>query len=257
LYKIIIVEDEALIRKGLRFSINWEEYGTTVVGEAENGKKGLELIEKTHPDIVITDVNMPLMSGIDMIKESIVEYKYQSIIISGFDEFDFIKEAMTVGSVDYLLKPFSTENLIDAILKAIKKIKQEQLYELSSNVSERVNEFTIPLTMNVEDRVVNEMLQYVRNNYDKKVRLSDVSQFLNYSETSLKRRFKATMTTTFNNYLNTYRIKKAIELGTNSDYSIQEISARCGFTDYKYFSVVFKKFTNFNAMEFFQFIKKD
>ena len=256
MYKVIIVEDEELIRKGLIFTINWEEIGTIVVGEAENGVKGLELIKELNPDIIITDVNMPLMDGIEMIKNSINDFSYQSIVISGYDEFEYVKGAMSVGSVDYILKPFSQEDIIKAIHKAIKKIKQVRLFDSSINLGEQIQTLKLSLISNCEDKIVNKMLKYVHENYHKKVVLFDVSKCLNYSETSLKRKFKSAMTITFNNYLNTYRIKKAIELGMNSDYSIQEISSKSGFSNYKYFSVVFKKYTNYNAKYFFEHIKK-
>ena len=256
MYKVIIVEDEALIRKGLRYSINWETYKTVVIGEAENGQKGLELIYKVKPDIVITDVNMPIMSGIQMIKNAVETQEFQSIIISGYDEFDYIKGAMAVGSVDYLLKPVSKDDLIKAITKAVKKIEQVHVYNLSKSLGDEMKKLDISLRLYNDDKIVNSMIQYVKEHYKDKIRLSDVSQSLNYSETTLKRRFKTKMNITFNTYLNAYRVKKAIELARNSDYSIQEISSRCGFSDYKYFSVVFKKYTNFSVLDFFKYIKQ-
>ena len=74
MYKVLIVEDEDIIRKGLLFTVNWQEAGCVVVGEAVDGEEGLEKIRETRPDIVIVDINMPIKDGLAMLEESIGEY---------------------------------------------------------------------------------------------------------------------------------------------------------------------------------------
>lgn len=90
--KVLIVEDEDIIRKGLMFMAKWSQYDCVVVGEAINGNDGLKQIEEKRPDIVIVDINMPEKDGLSMIEESIELYGYDTIIISGYSEFSYAKK---------------------------------------------------------------------------------------------------------------------------------------------------------------------
>lgn len=113
---LLIVDDEVEIRSGLRTVIPWESYSISVIGTASNGKEALEMICNYHPDIVISDIKMPEMSGLQLIKE--VNDKGIScsfIILSGFDDFNYAKSAIKYGVKDYLLKPVVIQELLDII----------------------------------------------------------------------------------------------------------------------------------------------
>ncbi len=125
--KIFLVEDEVIIRHGIRDTINWEENGFLFVGEAGDGEYAYPLILKTEPDILITDVRMPFMDGLELsrlVKKVLPDTKI--IILSGYNEFDYAKEAIKIGISDYLLKPVSSSNLIDALKKVADTIKEER-----------------------------------------------------------------------------------------------------------------------------------
>lgn len=117
MYKVLIVEDEDIMRKGLMFMPKWQEIDCIVVGEAANGKEGLEKIQKHKPDIVIVDINMPVMDGLEMLEKSIREYGYDAIIISGYGEFDYARRGISLGVSEYLLKPVNYSKLYEAIRK--------------------------------------------------------------------------------------------------------------------------------------------
>ena len=93
MYRVVVIEDEEAIRKGIIMSIDFSALNCILIGEASNGVEGIKLIQEKKPDIVITDVTMPLMSGIEMIEQTL-EYNYTSIIISGYDEFSYAKKAI-------------------------------------------------------------------------------------------------------------------------------------------------------------------
>lgn len=94
MYRVLLVEDEEIIRKGIRYSVPWEEYGCSVVAEAENGAVGEEKIAELRPDIVITDITMPVKSGLEMIADTREEYKYIAIILTGYSEFEYAQQAI-------------------------------------------------------------------------------------------------------------------------------------------------------------------
>lgn len=127
--KIIIVDDERIIRKGLERSIAWESMGCTVVGTASNGVEGLEMIETLNPDIVLADVKMPQLNGLDMADAALqINPLLKFIIISGYSDFDNVKKAMKLSAVDFIQKPVSDLELTDAISKAKHEIELTHNY---------------------------------------------------------------------------------------------------------------------------------
>lgn len=121
--KLIIVDDELLMRIGLRSMIQWEEHGFQIVGEASNGKEALELAVKLIPDLIITDVRMPTMDGLELIKETGKRLKHcKYVILSNFDEFRYVKEAMQLGASDYLIK---SDIKPDSLIQLLSQIRQQ------------------------------------------------------------------------------------------------------------------------------------
>lgn len=123
MYKILIVEDEDIIRKGLIFMMDWLKVNCVVAGEAADGEEGLKKIKEIRPDIVITDIKMPFKNGIQMLEESITLYGYEAIIISGYSEFEDVKKAITLNVTEYLLKPIDFIHLYQTIEKLTDKIE--------------------------------------------------------------------------------------------------------------------------------------
>lgn len=141
LYKVILVDDEEEVREAIRRRINWEEIGFTVVGTAENGEDALELAESMEPDVVMTDIQMPFMDGLTMLrkfKEKVPDVK--SVIFSGYDDFEYAKEAIRLEAEEYILKPVDADELRE-IFKRIKvrlddKLKERRNVELLSKYYE-------------------------------------------------------------------------------------------------------------------------
>lgn len=236
--KVLIAEDENLIRKKLLHFIDYDALGMVVVADVANGVSGVELIKKYKPDIVLADINMPEKDGLDMIKETL-DYDYIAIIISGYDYFSYAQRALKYGVTDYLLKPISLDDLNEALVNAREIIYKKR--SVISRNSDIENAIDISTDEAIKDSTVVEMINFIKINYQDKISISDLSKKLAYSESMLNRKFKKEVHITFNEYLNRYRINKAIELLKNSDYNITEISYMCGYSSAKYFSRVFKK----------------
>ena len=237
--KVLIVEDENLIRKKLLHFIDYDALGMVVVADGSNGVEGVDLIKKYQPDIVLADINMPEKDGLDMIKETL-DYDCIAIIISGYDYFSYAQRALKYGVTDYLLKPISLDDLKEALINA-----REIIYKKRNVISQKTDlENAVDISLNplIKDSTVLEMIDYIKNNYEEKISISDLSKELAYSESMLNRKFKKEVHITFNEYLNRYRINKAIDLLKNSDYNITEIAYMCGYSSAKYFARVFKKY---------------
>ncbi|WP_105617660.1 response regulator transcription factor [Vallitalea okinawensis] len=122
--RILIVDDEPLFREYLRKKINWQDYGFNIIGEAKNGVEALELTDELYPDIVLTDINMPHMNGLELTEELYKRYPDMGVIlITGHSEFEYARKAVKLGVADYILKPFQKEELLMTLLKFRNNIK--------------------------------------------------------------------------------------------------------------------------------------
>jgi len=123
MYKVLLIDDEPIIRKGLKNTIPWESYGCAVCGEAADGIEGLDRIKELKPEIIITDIRMPGMNGLDMI-ENIHETLPGSkvIILTGYRDFEYAKKAIQVGAFDFLLKPSDLEAMGKSICRAVESL---------------------------------------------------------------------------------------------------------------------------------------
>lgn len=121
MYRVLIVEDEKVIRKGIIYVVDWAAFDCLVVGEAENGQQGLDMIEQLHPDIVITDVRMPLMDGLEMVQKGRERQDFETILLSAYDDFDYVQKALRLEACEYLLKPVDNDGLNRAIERACRR----------------------------------------------------------------------------------------------------------------------------------------
>ena len=125
--KVLIVEDEELIRKGIALTVDWATLDCVVVGEAANGAEGLEKAEKCDPDLIITDLKMPQMDGIEMLERLRQAGKTTHVIIlTAYDSFSYVQTALRLEAVDYLLKPFHDGDLEKAVQRVQAKLAPKQ-----------------------------------------------------------------------------------------------------------------------------------
>ncbi len=125
--RVFLVEDESTIRSTLRDTVPWSQLGYEFVGEATDGEMALPLIGTTHPDVLITDIKMPFMDGLSLSKLVLKEFpNTKIIIISGYDDFEYARQAIEIGVEQYLLKPITKANLMNVLREVKEKIEQEQ-----------------------------------------------------------------------------------------------------------------------------------
>lgn len=256
MYRVVIAEDEDMIRKGLVYSIPWSKMECSVVGEARNGREGIEEIRKKKPDIVVTDINMPVMDGLTMLEQT-AEFLYSAIILTGYSDFEYAKKAISFGVKAYLLKPLNMEEIWEAVEAAKRDCRVKGAYITSLKQKEELKQASPVKEYQknpVEEALVRSMLSYIEENYGRKVLMQDVVDTFHYSETFLNRKFKDATGITFNEYLNRFRIQKALEFMQQEEMNINGIAWKCGFGDYKYFGSVFRKYMGCSPKEYLKSI---
>lgn len=259
MYKVAVIEDEEIIRKTIILTIPWKDMDCVIVGEASNGEDGAGLILTKNPDIVVMDINMPVKDGLTMLEETYEQGHYTAIILSGYSDFEYARKAFHYGVKGYLLKPINVEEFVNTVQYAKKEcdIRREWLEkQVSKDNLKSMSVMKDVVEQKLDDEVVKRMLEYVYENYQKKIVFQELVDTLNYSDTFLNKRFKDAVHTTFTDYLNRYRVQKSIEQMLGGKTSVQDIAISCGIPDYKYFSVVFRKFVGCSPKEYLNSIHR-
>lgn len=248
MYRIIIVEDENILRKGLVLTTPWEDHNCKVIAEAKNGQEGLDLILKLRPDIVITDIKMPIMDGIEMLEEVRKTYDPVIIFVTAFNDFEYAKKAIDFRVIDYLVKPFDDQQLNQAINKAVLKVGERSKVVENKELDlldKRLSESTKSKHVNIL-----KALEYIENNYPENISIADISKDIDVSESYLSHLFKEETNFTIVEYLTMYRISMATRLLKDTNIRINEVAEKVGYQDQRYFSQVFKKFLGITPKQF-------
>ena len=222
MFTVILADDEELIRVSLRYLLLENCENVKVIGEAANGEEALEKIKNLHPDILITDIKMPRMDGLTLLKE-IREQNFSTkvIILSGYAEFDYARQAMEYGVSDYVLKPVKGMELRDAIMDCI-------------------GEITAP---EEEPSAAEKVIAYIREEYYRPLSLEQLAAYFNFSPKYISNLVKAQTGKSYTDYLTDLRISHAVELLVRTNMEIKEIAAAVGYEDQQYFHRIFKKKT--------------
>lgn len=257
MYKVIVVEDEELIRRGIVFTTDWGKLDCIVAAEASNGQEGIEKIAEYKPDLVITDITMPVCNGLKMIEEvKKIGLKIEFIVLTGYDEFEYAKKAISLGVSEYLLKPIDDNEFYLAVEKVTNKIKDRNIHNKMAEVISKINEnFHLDINKQVDRKLinnihVNKIIDKINSDYDKELTIYNVAESLEISESYLSRIFKKYTSKTFIEYLTNFRIQKAVEMLENPDYKVYQIANCVGFNDVKYFNTVFRKIVGYRPTEF-------
>ena len=208
LYSVMLVDDEEEVIQIIMKKLDWASMGFQIVGYAHNGAEALELAEECQPDVVMTDIKMPYMDGLELSRR--LKERYPSIriiIFSGFDEFEYAKQCIGLGITDYLLKPIVRTDIREACQKAIR-----ELDALPAAVPEQ------PVLQDVSSDMEH-VKQYIDNHYpDSALNLTAIAQEFGYNPSYLSRRFKADCGQNISDYITACRMEKAKKY-TGSSYS--------------------------------------
>ncbi|MGN0542886.1 MAG: response regulator [Acutalibacteraceae bacterium] len=225
--RVLLVDDEIIIRRGFRQLFDWEAHDCEVVGEAADGMEALSQIDSLNPDIVIMDINIPIMNGLKVIQLSRMKHPETAfIIVSGYDDFAYCREALRLQITDYILKPVDYEEFgacIDNLKIAL--FQQKSAEETEGG----------------DERIINKIVRFVQNHLAEEISLSVLAEEFHFSTQYVSQLFKNEIGVNFLTYLTNIRMEKAKKLLLGTDLPIAEVSEQSGYGDYRVFTKVFKK----------------
>lgn len=240
MFRLIIVDDERIIREGIAAMIDWQSLGIEVVALCSNGVEAYDAIADNFPDIILTDIKMPDMDGIELIRRvHALDEGIQFIILSGYSEFDYAVEVMKYGVRHYLLKPCNENNIIAAMQDVCASLREtsnpETAKPLPSSCAPPQKDFIRRTLAYVDEHLSNEnlSLKYIAEN------------FLYLSADYVGKQFLKETGQKFSAYLNQTRVEKAKELiETQYGDRIYHVAEAVGLGNCpQYFSQLFKKYT--------------
>lgn len=250
MFKILVVDDESLVRKGIVMETDWASLDCMVVAEAANGEEGLDAIHKYRPDLVICDIRMPKMDGIEMVTELRNEGNETYVIfLTAYDDFAYAQNAVKLGASDYLLKPFEDGELEEAVLRIKRKVEERQSQggrEHEENVLAHAS-----IQKGEKSKYVAEAMAYIMEHYaDTDIGVRKIAESLGLSEGHLSHTFKKETEYTINAYITRYRVRVAMKLLQNCRYKVYEVAEMVGYKDITYFSTIFKKIAGVTPSEY-------
>lgn len=225
--RVLLVDDEIMIREGFKRLFDWEAHDCQVVGEAGDGMEALAQIDALRPDIVIMDINIPIMSGLKVIQLSRIKHpQIAYVIVSGYDDFSYCQQALRLQITDYILKPVNYEEFGTCIDNL--KIS---LFE--QRVSQELQEQA--------ERVITGITRYLQEHLAEEVSLSVLAEQFHLNPQYISQLFKNEIGVGFLAYLTNIRMERAKKLLLSTSLSVAEVAEQSGYGDYRVFTKVFKK----------------
>ncbi|MDO4488848.1 MAG: response regulator [Eubacteriales bacterium] len=223
--RVLLVDDEIMIREGFKRLFDWEAHGCEVVGEAADGMEALAKIDSLVPDIAIMDINIPIMNGLKVIKTARMKHPEMAfVIVSGYDDFSYCREALRLQITDYILKPVNYEEFGTCI---------DNL-----KISMFRNKITDEPT---ETRTIISITKYLQDHLAEDVSLTVLAEEFHLNPQYISQLFKSEIGVNFLAYLTNIRMEEAKRLLLGTSLPIADISERAGYGDYRVFTKVFKK----------------
>lgn len=245
-FKYIVVEDEDLIRSNTIKKVEKLGLPLEFVGESDNGKIAMHLLEEKRPDIVLTDIMMPVMDGLELAEQ--IQFLYpnmRTVIVSGYSDFELAKKAIRFGVVDYLLKPIDIEELKQVLSKTIGRLRERYDNEKYSDLKAGSG------TELSNEQIVDMIESYIGKNYAGEITLGIIAERFGFTSDYLSKVYKKYKKESPIKYLVRLRVENAKELLMDyPNLEVKRIGEMVGYPDPYYFSRVFKQQTGVYPTEY-------
>ncbi|HFE9685873.1 response regulator [Clostridium perfringens] len=244
----IMVADDEQLERSVLIAILKKNLRVKEIIEARNGKEALELNRELNPDIIIMDIKMPGINGIKALELIKKENPNKEIImLTAYDDFEFIHKVLVLGGSDYILKPIKPDKIMEIVDNIIDKVENKGI-ELGDK--KHIDEKYLDSSLTNEEKIVDKVSKYIDDNMDKMLKLEELASICNLSPGYFSRVFKKETGKTVITYINEKKVERAKKLLKESKEPIINISLDLGFDDCGYFIRVFKKITGLTPKAF-------
>ncbi|MCR2803879.1 response regulator [Paenibacillus soyae] len=260
MWKVLLVEDETFVRESVKEIIRWEEMGFSLCGEASNGEEALEIIKREPPDLVLCDIVMPKMDGLQLLKETRragIGSKF--VMLTCIGDFESMRQAMEFGASNYILKlSMSVKDLRETLGKIsaeLTAVKPAAAYSTASEAALR-QQPKLPDSGSAIDRIthpeVKKIIHYIERHYAEEITLASLARHVMMGENYVSALFKKKTGETLIHYLHRVRIEKAIDYLRSTDLPVNQIGHNVGFMNDNYFIKIFKRMTGTTPSQYRQ-----
>jgi len=237
-FRVIVADDEKLIANNIAKNIEKAHPSFSVAGIARDGAEALQMVETLLPHVVFSDIKMPIMDGLALFNIlSEHKPKIKKIIVSGYDDFQFVRDALQSQTFDYLLKPINREELRLTLEKLYAQLCAER-NEISAEVSQSPG------------KIVEAVQRYIHENYANVIDCSGLAGEYGFSGSYLARIFRDRVGVSPQRYLIDCRIFAAKSLLADTELMVREVGVRAGYADAYYFSKIFRQNTGMSPMQY-------
>ena len=232
MYRVLLADDEQIERMALARRLMRRFGDSLQISEATDGKEAVELYQKEHSQIIIMDISMPELNGVEA-AEQIRSMDEDCVIVflTAYDEFSYAKRAIVIRALDYLLKPCDEEELAAVMEDPDAEAPKDPETERMNQVAEKIR-------------------TYIRENYMNEISMQDAARQFNYSDAYFCKLFKQCFDQNFTSYLTNFRINEAKRLLKDKNISIKDAGMKVGYYDSNYFAKVFKRVTGMIPSEY-------
>ncbi|GAB6990452.1 response regulator transcription factor [Paenibacillus pini] len=255
--KVLLVDDEAPILNNLNKVIQWTELNMEVMGLARSGQEALALCEQQAPDIVLSDIRMPVMDGLTFISELRQRgCTAEVLLLTGYQEFEYARLAIKYKVRDYICKPIHYKELENTLrLIGDQLIRSRKLDPLQFAASHLKKQDTAESAKKSSQQLIADAITYIMGRLDKDLGIEELAGHLGISCSYFCLLFKNHVGITFVEYLTNQRIEAAKYLLTHSDKSVTQIGAGIGYHERRYFTKVFQRYTGMTPSEYREQVK--
>lgn len=241
MFHILVADDERLERMAVRKTLEEHFPEECEIFEAEHGAKALELLEEMTPHIAILDIKMPGVNGIEVAREIRTRFPgCKMIMLTGYTYFNYAKECISIGVMEFMVKPFRDQDLADHVRRAMTSIQEET--HSTSLYKKREIEPNLPSPAEeTESTWVTVVEKNLQENFAQNISMEEIASQVGFSAHYFCRMFKQEFSVNFVDYVADLRLKKACILLENPQTSVKEVCFQVGYSEPNYFSRVFKK----------------
>lgn len=250
--KLVIADDEKNVLDGIADTINWNEYGIDVVGKARDGLELVQTAIDEKADIILTDIRMPQMDGLEAIKEIQKQLPdSEFVVITAFQEFEFAQKAIGLGVAGFITKPVLKMEVIEHIVQAKHKFKDRKIAKQALQAIEENKDLIMKESRkNISKTPIERAIEYINEHINEGIMMTEVAEYMNMNSSYFSRYFKEGTGISFIDYVKKLKVERAKELLDTSNMKIHEVSDSLSYNSVQYFSTLFKTLTGLTPQEY-------